>query len=81
MIAHFNQGIFLKGIHLPHISPVGTFDPESAEVLILDVDRVGPGPYWASFDLFFKGLSDDFGGVLKSFGYSGGGYIWFSLKL
>lgn len=81
MVAHFNQGVFLKGLHLPHISPVGMFHPESGEVLVMDVDKAGPGPYWVPFELFFKGLFDDFGGRLKSFGYEGGGYIWFALKM
>lgn len=80
MIAHFNQGIFLKGLHLPHISPVGAFNINTKEVLVLDVDKDGPGPYWIPFDVFFKGLSSNFNGKLKDYGYSEGGYICFQIK-
>ncbi|MBU0991005.1 MAG: phytochelatin synthase family protein [Proteobacteria bacterium] len=81
MIAHFNQGIFLKGLHLPHISPVGAFKVNTKEVLVLDVDKDGPGPYWVPFDVFFKGLSNDFNGKLADYGYTGGGYVQFQLNL
>ena len=80
-IAHFNQGIFLKGLHLPHISPVGAFNRETGEVLVLDVDRHGPGPYWVPFDTFFKGLKSDFNGGLRRYGYGSGGYIRFKLTM
>lgn len=80
IIAHFNQGFFLKGLHLPHISPVGAFDQETGAVLVLDVDKSGPGSYWIPFDVFFKALSDDYNRKFKRLGYSGGGYVWFSLR-
>ncbi|MBU0991738.1 MAG: phytochelatin synthase family protein [Proteobacteria bacterium] len=79
MIIHFNQGLFLRGLHLPHISPIGAFNTITKEILVLDVDKYGPGPYWIPFDLFFKGISDNFGGRMSIFGYSGGGYICFTL--
>ena len=80
-IAHFNQGIFLKGLHFPHISPVGAFNREAGEVLVLDVDRHGPGPYWVPFDTFFKGLKSDFNGSLRQYGYGSGGYVRFELSI
>ncbi len=79
LIAHFNQGIFLKGLHLPHISPVAAFNAVKQKVLVLDVDRDGPGPYWVSFDKFYEGLSSNYNGKLEPFGYTGGGYIWIRL--
>lgn len=75
IIAHFNQGIFLRGLHIPHISPVGAFNPETNDVLVLDVDKDGPGPYWVSFENFFNALSNDYNGKLKSYGYVRGGYV------
>jgi len=79
MIAHFNQGIFIKGLHLPHISPVGAVNPEKKKVLILDVDPYVREPYWVSFDTFFKGLSWTYNGILRKYGYTGGGYVWICL--
>jgi len=79
MIAHFNQGIFIKGLHLPHISPVGAVNPKTKRVLILDVDSYVKEPYWVSFDTFFKGLSWTYAGILRKYGYTGGGYVWICL--
>jgi hypothetical protein len=79
LIAHFNQGIFTGGIHLPHISPVGAYDVEKDRVLILDVDPEQTEPYWVSFETFFEGLSWGYQGMLKKYGYIGGGYVWIQL--
>lgn len=76
IVAHFNQGIFIRGLHLPHISPVGAFDPKLQRLLILDVDPDQHSPYWVSFDTFFEGVCWGYGGILKKYGYTGGGYVW-----
>lgn len=80
IIAHFNQGVFIKGLHLPHISPVGAFDSANRQVLILDVDPESPSPYWISFDTFLKGMSWEYNTILKRYGYAHGGYIWIRLR-
>ncbi|MBW2368615.1 MAG: phytochelatin synthase [Deltaproteobacteria bacterium] len=80
IIAHFNQGIFIKSLHIPHISPVGAYHIADNKVLVLDVDREGPGPYWLSFEKFFEGLTSDYNGRLKKYGYDGGGYVYVELK-
>lgn len=80
LIAHFNQGIFTGGPHIPHISPVGAFDHKKDRVMILDVDPELTEPYWVPFETFFKGLTWDYYGILKKFGYVGGGYVWICLK-
>ena len=79
IIAHFNQGLFIKGLHLPHISPVGAFDIKRNQVLILDVDPHQVSPYWVSFDAFFEGLAWSYGRIMKLYGYGGGGYVWIRL--
>lgn len=76
IIGHFNQGIFLPEMHIPHISPVGAFNIRDKEVLVLDVDKDGPGPYWVSFETFYDGLASDYGGRIKKYGYDTGGYVW-----
>ncbi len=80
IVAHFNQGVFIRGLHLPHISPVGAYNPAQKSLLILDVDPDQPAPYWISLDTFFEGLCWDYGGILKPYGYSGGGYVWIRLE-
>ena len=75
LIAHFNQGRFLPDLHIPHISPVGGFDPGSNRVTMLDVDPLQKYPYQISFDTFYKGISCNYHHVFKPFGYDGGGYI------
>lgn len=80
LIAHFNQGVFLKGLHLPHISPVMSVDMEHKMVCILDVDPQVKEPYWVSLDTFLKGLSWRYDGIIRKHGYEGGGYIWIKLK-
>jgi hypothetical protein len=75
IIAHFTQGVFIGDWFGGHISPVGSFDPETRRVLILDVDEdIGPY-YWVPFDIFFEGLM----GKAKTIGPKEGGYVSISL--
>ncbi len=75
IISHFDQGSFLPEFHIPHISPVGGFDPDSGKVTLLDVDPSQVHPYEVSFDRFYRGLSYDYNFMFHYFGYSGGGYV------
>jgi hypothetical protein len=79
LIAHFNQGVLLKGLHLPHISPIMSVDMENRMVCILDVDPQVSEPYWVSFDNFWKGISWRYDGILRRHGYESGGYVWIQL--
>jgi len=76
IISHFDQGSFLPELHIPHISPVGGFDPVSGMVTLLDVDASQPFPYQISFDTFYKGLSYNYNFMFRKFGYAEGGYIF-----
>lgn len=78
LIAHFNQGVYVKTLNIPHISPVGGFDPTSDRVTVLDVDP-SQQPYSIPFDVFYKGLSSDYHGLFRPFGYRSGGYIFIQL--
>lgn len=71
IIAHFTQGVYTGDWFGGHISPVGSFDPETGRVLILDVDEYAGGPYWVPFSLFFEGLV----GNSKTIGPKEGGYV------
>jgi len=75
LIAHFDQGSFIRDLNIPHISPVGGFDPSLETVTILDVDPGQPRPYKLSLDRFYKGISTSYGGFFLPFGYGRGGYV------
>jgi hypothetical protein len=79
IIAHFDQGAFVPTLNIPHISPVGAYDPSTDRVTLLDVDPDQKGPYQVSFETFYKGLSDDYHHVLRSYGYGSGGYVYILL--
>ncbi len=76
IISHFDQGSFIRELHIPHISPVGGFDPVSGKVILLDVDTSQIWPYQISFDTFYKGLSYNYNFMFRNFGYAEGGYIF-----
>ena len=80
ILAHFNQGVFVPTIHLPHISPVGAFDSKRNRVLILDVDPDQPHPYWVSVDRFYLAMTWGYSGLFETYGYRGGGYVWIRLN-
>ena len=79
IISHFDQGSFIPEFHIPHISPVGGFDPVSGKVTLLDVDSTQTCPYQVSFDTFYKGLSYNYNFMFRKFGYGEGGYIFILL--
>jgi len=79
IIAHFDQGSFVRDLNIPHISPVGGFDPDTQQVTMLDVDPFQPNPYQISFDTFYKGISTHYNHVFKPFGYGRGGYVFIHL--
>ncbi len=76
IIAHFDQGSFVQELNIPHISPVGGFDPDTRQVTLLDVDPFQPHPYQICFDTFYKGISTNYNHMFKYFGYGRGGYIF-----
>jgi len=79
ILAHFDQGSFVRELNIPHISPVGGFDPKTLKITLLDVDQSQPHPYEISFDTFYKGISTDYNQMFKLFGFGRGGYIFIQL--
>ena len=45
---YFNHGVLTGDWDGPHISPIATYDRETRQVLIMDVDREWYVPYWAA---------------------------------
>ena len=79
IISHFDQGCYVQELHIPHISPVGEFDPATGKVTLLDVDPTQPHPYQISFDTYYKGLSSNYNIAFRKFGYAEGGYIFIQI--
>jgi len=79
IIAHFNQGVYLKALQIPHISPVGGYDIESDMVTILDVDYLQKKHYQVSFDRFYEGLSNNYNFLFRAHGFDSGGYVYIKL--
>ncbi len=79
IIAHFDQGTFIPTLNIPHISPVGGFDVDTGDVIILDVDPEQEKPYRITFDTFYKGISDNYNYMFRKFGFKSGGYIYIKL--
>ena len=80
VIAHFDQGAYVPTLNIPHISPVGGFDSETKDVVILDVDPQQEKPYKIGFNTFYKGLSSNYSHVLRPFGFTNGGYVFIKLR-
>ena len=75
IIAHFDQGSFINELNIPHISPVGGFDPSSGLVSILDVDPDQKLAYNIPLNRFYKGIATPYAGVFRPFGYDRGGVV------
>ena len=75
LIAHFDQGVFVPTLNIPHISPVGGFNLDTDKVLMLDVDPEQERRYSVSFPAFYKGLASDYHHVFRPFGYGSGGCV------
>jgi hypothetical protein len=76
IIAHFDQGSLVHDLNIPHIPPVGGFNPDTGEVTILDVDTSQPCPYTVPFDRFFRAVSTNYLHLFHLFGYGRGGYVY-----
>ncbi|MCF8091805.1 MAG: phytochelatin synthase family protein [Desulfotignum sp.] len=79
IIAHFDQGTLVPDLNIPHISPVGAFDPDTGDVTLLDVDSSQPHPYTVSFNRFYQAISTNYLHLFHMFGYGRGGYIYIRL--
>lgn len=75
IIAHFDQGAFVRTLNIPHISPVGQFNTKTGDVTVLDVDTEQNRLYKVPFDTFCKGLFSNYHPILRPFGYQTGGYV------
>jgi hypothetical protein len=79
IIAHFDQGVYVPALNIPHISPVGGLDMAAGRVIVLDVDISQEYPYTITFETFYKGISNNYHHVLRPFGYDKGGYVFIRL--
>lgn len=56
-IANFDQEAFTNDAAVGHFAPVGAYDPDRRQVLILDPDRHYYEPYWVSLSTFIEGMA------------------------
>ena len=47
LLMYFNQGVLTGDWDGPHISPIGAYDQNAQQALIMDVDREWYIPYWS----------------------------------
>jgi hypothetical protein len=47
ILTYFNQGVLTGDWDGPHISPIGAYDQNARQVLVMDVDREWYVPYWS----------------------------------
>ncbi|MGH6896861.1 MAG: phytochelatin synthase family protein [Geminicoccaceae bacterium] len=47
VLMYFNQGVLTGDWDGPHISPIGAYDQDARQALIMDVDREWYVPYWS----------------------------------
>lgn len=79
ILIHFNQGILVPEYQIPHISPVGGYDPAKDMVTLLDVDPDQTMPYEVGFDRFYESLANDYGWLFRLKGFGSGGYVYIRL--
>jgi Phytochelatin synthase len=56
VLAYYNQGVLTSDWDGPHISPIGAYDREHQQVLMMDVDREWYPPYWSSVEKLLEAL-------------------------
>lgn len=75
MMANFNQKFFTGSVSIGHFAPIGAYDSQTKQVLIMDPDRRFYEPYWVSEKLFLESMAtvDDEAGNYR-------GYLLVKLK-
>jgi Phytochelatin synthase len=56
ILMYFNQGVLTGDWDGPHISPIGAYDQDARQVLIMDVDREWYIPYWSSDEKLLEAM-------------------------
>lgn len=77
LLAYYNQGVLTSDWDGPHISPVGAYNRQTGEVLMMDVDREWYVPYWSPAEKLLEAMlrpapADQ--GILAG---ETGGLLWF----
>jgi hypothetical protein len=75
-LTYFDQGVLTGDWDGPHISPIGAYDAERGQVLVMDVDRRYYVPYWSPvaklLDSMIRPAPAKFGRLAGETG----GFIW-----
>lgn len=69
LLANFNQKTYTDDTDVGHFAPVGAYDEDQDQVLIMDPDREYYAPYWVSLKKFIEGMSTQDARAQRSRGY------------
>ena len=56
LLVYYNQGVLTSDWDGPHISPVGAYDYNAGQVLMMDVDRDWYPPYWSPAEKLWEAM-------------------------
>jgi Phytochelatin synthase len=80
ILMYFNQGVLTGDWDGPHISPIGAYDQDARQVLVMDVDREWYVPYWSPdeklLDAILRPAPSEHGPLAGETG----GLIWIKLS-
>jgi hypothetical protein len=79
ILIYFNQGVLTGDWDGPHISPIGAYDQEARQVLVMDVDREWYVPYWSPDEKLLDALLKPAPAEHGPLAGETGGLVWIKL--
>jgi Phytochelatin synthase len=79
ILIYFNQGVLTGDWDGPHISPIGAYDQQAHQVLIMDVDREWYVPYWSPDEKLLDALLRPAPAEHGPLAGETGGLVWIKL--
>ena len=79
ILMYFNQGVLTGAWDGPYISPVGAYDQDVRQVLIMDVDREWYVPYWSPDEKLLDALLRPAPAEHGPLAGETGGLVWIKL--
>jgi hypothetical protein len=80
ILMYFNQGVLTGDWDGPHISPIGAYDRDARQVLIMDVDREWYVPYWSPDQKLLEALLKPAPAEHGPLAGETGGLVWIKLS-
>jgi hypothetical protein len=80
ILMYFNQGVLTGDWDGPHISPIGAYDQDARQVLVMDVDREWYVPYWSPDEKLLDAILRPAPAEHGPLAGETGGLIWIKLS-